>query len=479
MLHLIIWCFLDTEPGLAFHFAIPSQQVSMSLRASKFRLDALPLTTSTILFSQISQYDAADDDPDEFNIRPFYPHPRVVDASLLGDLTGGRPGAIIETEEQLELKEQILQEVATGERHYDEASSGIRLEDYGESLEDEEADFDTDDPDAIDAATLGTWTIQDIRSKYEYEWDPKDPNQVDPNYAALHQDGSRYLTETEKDEDGVEIGYDPVFGPSNPMDQRTILGVKDSFMIDARTRDETMLAPLFPEPNDPEIDFNEDVVQFRKSLDIIETYTDEFLGDAYEIPRHVAKWHGYPEQTFLEPKPYTNNRFTDPEKRTNFDAMTPWEARQKAVELARAKNAEWLPDGTSQEWHRRQREPYEKYDTLVGTLRRGDCDADMVQRVQPALQVFGSCVELLSIDIQDNEESDVGKKNVIFRFHYHGLMKNRYGMKAWMRTMMEECLDGSPFSVTNVIFETGFRKRDPAYDGGDAYYGITTAARMQ
>jgi hypothetical protein len=55
----------------------------------------------------------------------------------------------------------------------------------------------------------------------------------------------------------------------------------------------------------------------------------------------------------------------------------------------------------------------------------------------------------------------------IYRFAYHGLMKNKHGMKSWTESMLVDC----GVEVTGVIFETGFRRRDPIYDGGDAYYG--------
>lgn len=196
----------------------------------------------------------------------------------------------------------------------------------------------------------------------------------------------------------------------------------------------------------------------HSSLALYSVKIDPFLPDM-DIPRHVAKWHGYPEQMFFEPKPFTNNRFTAEKDRTNFDKLSPFRARQRAVELARAKNAEWLPSGVSQEWHRQQREPYEKYETLVGTLRKQSepMDPDILEQIQPALQVFGSCVDLLSID------ADQG----VFRFAYHGLMKNRLGMTAWMTTLLQDC----GVDVSGVIMETGFRRRDPAYDGGDHWNG--------
>jgi hypothetical protein len=376
---------------------------------------------------------------------PFYPIPRQIDEALLTFDT--RPGAIIESEEELATKDRILQEIDQGKRVYPDW-----MKDYGNFIETEEAEYDVDDPTAMDAATLGTWTIQDLKSRFDYEWDPNSGS-PDPNKLAMKEEGARFVEKNEMDDDGVEVGYDPVFGPSNPIDTRTILGAKDSFMIDDKTRDDSMLAPQFPE-NDPEVGFNEEVVQFRKSLDIMETYIDPFLPESMAIPRHVAKWHGYPDQVFLEPKNYTNNRFT--ENPTDFDAMTPFRARQKAVELARAQNAEWLPPGVSQKWHQEQRQPYDTVGTLVGTLQAGECDADLVAQIQPALQVLGSCVELLETI-----------NGTVYRFAYHGLMKNKHGMNAWTESLLVDC----GVEVTGVVFETGFRRRDPAYDGGNAYYG--------
>ena len=169
-----------------------------------------PLRTLLLQRAQPSNDTAADDDT------PQYPPPREIDESLLGDdLTGGRPGAIIETEEQLATKARILQEIEDGTRDYPDWYQ----RDYGVLTEDEEAEYDIDDPTALDSATLGTWTIQDLRSKFAYEWDPWS-GEPDPNTVELNKEGVRYLEENEKDEDGVEVGYDPIFGPSNPMDTR-------------------------------------------------------------------------------------------------------------------------------------------------------------------------------------------------------------------------------------------------------------------
>jgi hypothetical protein len=386
---------------------------------------------------------------------PYYPQPRAIDDSLkFFDLTGGRPGAIIETEEQLALKAIMLAEIDDGTRSFGPAQD-LLLQDYGELQQDVESEYDIDDPDLLDAATIGTWTIQDLRSKFEYEWDPNS-GEPDPNLVSMNQPGVRYVETNEIDDDGVEVGYDPVFGPSNPVDTRTQMGARDSYMISEDTANDEMLTPQF-QAGDLEIEYNEQVVQFRKSLDIVESYVDPFLPADMEIPRHVARWHGYPDQMFFEPKNYTNNRFTDPDQRIDYDAMDPYRARKKAVQQARAKNAEWMPAKVSLEWHRAQRQPYEEYGTSVGTLRRGECDAQLVETIQPALAVLGSCVELLSID----------QENSVYRFHYHGLMKNRHGMSCWAETLLRDC----GVTVSGVVFETGFRRRDAPYDGGDPWYG--------
>lgn len=404
--------------------------------------------------------------------RPIYPKARRTQSDGASyTFEDSRPGAIIETEDQLQVKAQILKEMMDGTRKYDQQ---VLHEIYGETMDD-----DDDDEEDVqerndgggggedsfgggvlleDATTLGTWTIADIRSRFEYEWDPHG-TVVDPNLRSLNQPGVRYVEETPKDptDPTVELGYDPMFGPSSPIDRRTIRGVQESYMIDASTRDETMLQPQFP-PQDPELEFNDQVVQFRKSLDIIETYVDPFLPSDLEVPRHVAKWHGYPEQLFLEPKPFENNRFTNEEDRTDFDSMTPYRARQKAVELARAKNAEWLPPSVSRQWHTDQRAPYEACNTNVGTLRADPMesfDPDLLEQIRPALKVFGSCAELLSA------------KDGVYRFAYHGLMKHKHGMGAWMESLLTDC----GVEPSGVVMETGFRRRDPAYDGGDHWYG--------
>lgn len=394
---------------------------------------------------------------------PVYAKPRAMDENLLQ--TDNRPGAIIETEAQLKLKDEIMQEMPS--RNYPK----WLYTDYGELKEMEEAEYDIDDPEAIDSSTLGTWTIFDLESQFEYEWHPNKSKDPDPNKAALMEPDTRYLPQNPVDEDGVEIGFTAVFGPSNPIDERTILGTKDSYMIDSRYRDDSLLTPLFPD-GDPEIEYNENVVQFRQSLELLETYIDPFLPQDMPIPRHVAKWHGYPEQVWFEPKNFTNNRFTADADRTDFDALTPFRARERAVELARAKNAEWLPDGVSQAWHQTQRQPYEDYATLMGTLRQGEIDENVREQIQPVLDVLGSCVDLLSTHEitkanNENDNTSSGSTSIIFRFAYHGLMKNKYGMKCWTESMIQDV----GVDVSNVVFETGFRRRDPAYDGGDPYYG--------
>ncbi len=378
----------------------------------------------------------------------YGPRPRAPDI-LQFDVTGGRPGAVIESEDELKRKARMMEELGSGKRRYEEPW----FDDYGYLEQEADAKYTTDDPDAIDADTLGQYDITDLNTKFDWEWNPETDS--DPNVIPTSE--GRFITETEKDEEGVEKGYDPYFGPSNPIDERTMIGTAESYMIDVRTRDEKMLTPQF-HPGDPEIDFNEEVIQYRKSMDIIESYVDSFLPAEVPVPRNVAKWYGYPEPMRYPPKNFTNNRYTQPEDLTNFDELTPYRARQKAVELARAKNAEWLPVGVSHAWHGEQRRPYEEYATLVGTLRPGKVDEEILEIIQPALKVLGSCAILLSME---------GEGNTVFRFHYHGLMKNRAGMEAWTETLIRDC----GVEVTGVVFETGFRARDPAYDGGDPYHG--------
>jgi hypothetical protein len=80
-------------------------------------------------------------------------------------------------------------------------------------------------------------------------------------------------------------------------------------------------------------------------------------------------------------------------------------------------------------------------------------------------------VDLLSIQqIKSDPRIPDDQDVLVFRFHYHGLMKNKFGMQCWTESLLQEC--GVP--VTGVIFETGFRRRDPAYDGGDPYYGYSS-----
>lgn len=358
-----------------------------------------------------------------------------------------------DTEELKSRADAIQEEMDSGTRQYPEWVT----EDYGESaLNDPFGLDDDDDPDALDPNELGQWSKADVQDKFDYEWDPlnsktPDPNLLDPNV--------KHVTQPEMDDDGVEVGYDPIFGPSNPIDTRTIVEAPDSYMVAEETRDDAMVPRIFPK-DDLELDFNKDITEFRKSLGIIETYVDPWL--KMEVPKNVARWHGYPEDEKFPAKPYTNNRFTKPEDRTPFETFTKHKARKIAVQLARAKNNEWLPDGTSQAYLSKTTESFLKYKTLVGTTQKGDCDEALVQTMQPALKVLGSVVDLLETIVNDDG-------NIVLRFHYHGLIKNKAGMAAWAEVLLrEECgLD----NVTGIIFEAGTRKRDPYYDGGDHWCG--------
>ncbi|KAL3798716.1 hypothetical protein HJC23_004467 [Cyclotella cryptica] len=345
------------------------------------------------------------------------------------------------TESDAEIRDRILQQIDSGLR------SMTGFENYGDP--EEEFVDEEDDDGAIDAATLGQWDERDLRDKFEYEWDPEkgeeDPNNLDPQF--------EYFDEVMLDDEGIEVGYDPLYGVSNPFDERTILNPPDSYVIDERTRDDRLVTPEFRE-GDPEKEINDQITSFRKSLKILETHIDPFLNQ--EVPSHTAKWHGYPEQLSFPEQDYHNNRFTKPEDRTDFDALGPAKARVVAVQMARKKNNEWLPEGVSAEYHRRKTAVYKEKGILTGSTLPGKADPEVVAKIRPALEVLGDVVELLSIEAE-----------TVFRFKYHGLIKNKRGMEAWAGVLIRNC----DVDCTGVVFETGFRKRDPWYDGGSHWYG--------
>jgi len=353
-------------------------------------------------------------------------------------------------EEQAEedrIRDAILAEVDAGLRQ-GSAPPGLELDDYGDP--DDDAFPEDVDDDALDASELGQWTAADFLDRFDYEWDgpasgEPDPNALDPTF--------EYVATSPVDEDGIEVGWNPLYGASNPIDTRTILDPPDSYVIDERTRDPARVPRAFPE-GDLEETANAEITAFRKSLKIIDTYEDPFL--KAPVPRHTAKWHGYEEELSFPPQNFTNNRFTKDEDRTDFDALGPARARQVAVQMARAKNNEWLPAGYTREWDARKKAIYHEKGVITGSLLPGEIDADIEAQIRPALEVLGDVVELLSIEL-----------GTVFRFKYHGLIKNKRGMEAWAGQLIRDC----DVECTGVVFETGNRKRDPAYDGGDHWYG--------
>eukprot|EP00594_Rhizosolenia_setigera_P009876 CAMPEP_0178956690 /NCGR_PEP_ID=MMETSP0789-20121207/10433_1 /TAXON_ID=3005 /ORGANISM="Rhizosolenia setigera, Strain CCMP 1694" /LENGTH=448 /DNA_ID=CAMNT_0020638725 /DNA_START=91 /DNA_END=1437 /DNA_ORIENTATION=- len=304
---------------------------------------------------------------------------------------------------------------------------------------DDEGSSSSTSGDFIDPSELGIYSEKDYEAKHPLEWDYDGP---DPN---IPSDAYEYVSEKQHDEEGVEIGWDPIFGPSNPIDERTIVTQMDSYMIDDKTKDETMLTPLFPDPNDPEIEFNDEVKNIRKDLKIVETYTDEYLN--VEVPRNVAKWYGYPQELSYPKKDFMNNRYTKPEDKTDFTKLTPFRARKKAVELARSTTNEWLPEGKSYEYHKSKQEIYKLKGIKVGSLEKGEMDATITAKIAPVLRVLGGVAELLEI---------YGEDLTVFRFHYYGPLKNKRGMAAWTETMIRDV----GVECTGVVFETGGRLRD-------------------
>jgi hypothetical protein len=143
--------------------------------------------------------------------------------------------------------------------------------------EDDGAEYDIDDPEVIGVDDSGFAQSLCVRVG-SVQW------RTDPNVVEMNQK-VRYVEEAHMDTDGVEVGYEPIFGPSNPIDTRTILGAKDFYMMDDRTRADSMMLPVFPQ-DDTEIGYNQDVALFRKSLDIMEPYVDPFLSEL-EILRRI------------------------------------------------------------------------------------------------------------------------------------------------------------------------------------------------
>jgi len=337
---------------------------------------------------------------------------------------------------------KILSEVDDGKRDF----PGWFYEEYQEESYDElEVD---DDPSAIDPESLGKWDENDLKGRFDYEYDPSrgdsDPNDLDPKF--------EHITEVPVDEEGIEIMYDPIFGRSNPIDSRTIINPPDSYIIDDETRDDAIVTPTFHD-GDLEIEANSDFKTFRKSLKIVDTYMDPYLNMA--VPRHSAKWYGYPEKMSYPDKPELENRFTKPEDKTDFSKLTVYQARKKAIELARSKNNEWLPVGKSVEFHNSKTEIFKTKGVLTGSLMKGDIDEKVKSKIYSVLEILGKSAELLEIN------------DTTFRFHYHGLIKNKRGMAAWTETLIRDC----GVECTGVVFETGWRKRDPYYDGGDKWFG--------
>ena len=363
-------------------------------------------------------------------------------SSLLMSDDSGAMFAPQESVNDRQKSENILNEIGDGSRSYPDWF----YEEYQEELLDElEED---DDVSAIDPETLGKWDETDLEGRLEYEFDPAkgdaDPNILDPKFD--------HVTTVPVDEEGIELMYDPIFGRANPIDERTIVNPQDSYVIDDETRDDAIVTPTFHD-GDIEIDTNADFKAFRKSLKIVDTYIDPYL--KLEVPRYQAKWYGYPEKMGYPDKPELENRFTKEEDKTDFTKLTVYQARKKAIELARSKNNEWLPKGKSIAFHNSRTDIFKEKGILTGSLMKGDIDEKVKAKIQPALDILGRSAMLLEI----NETT--------FRFHYHGLIKNKRGMAAWTETLIRDC----GVECTGVVFETGWRKRDPYYDGGDKWFG--------
>ena len=108
---------------------------------------------------------------------------------------------IREKQEQRQRGEAILNEIESGDRPMPK----WYYEDFVEEVEEVE-----DDPNVIAVDEWGAWDERDLGGPNMIgDWDPEkdaDPNVLDPEF--------EYVQEIPKDEDGVELGYDPNFGTS-------------------------------------------------------------------------------------------------------------------------------------------------------------------------------------------------------------------------------------------------------------------------
>jgi len=325
------------------------------------------------------------------------------------------------------------------------------VDEFPSNLNDDEDDIDIynevpEDPDDYDnvySEQLGTWNDDDLNCKSKYDF--VELSETDPN---LLQPDLEYIENPEVDDDGVELGWDPMYGPSNPFDKRTIVTPVESYIIDPKCSDPAMVAPKFKnmdQDENPEVNLDQHVTQVRKDMKLIESYTDPWLNES--VPRNIAPWYGHPEKEFPK-KDFMNNRFTKPEDKTDFTVLDPYRARKKAMEMARSRNNEWLPDGVSQAQKLKRNAIFKEKEVLVGSLKKGEIDEAVMEQIQPALKIFGNSVELLQINKGDTFQ--------VFRFHYKAAMKNRRGMAAWMGVLIRDC----DVECTGVVFEIGGRERD-------------------
>jgi len=305
-----------------------------------------------------------------------------------------------------------------------------------------ETETSEDDNEFMDADSLGVYSEEDYNCLTEYEWE--DPN-TDPNIPPTHLE---YIPKAEVDEEGIEVGWTPQFGASNPIDTRTVITPVESYMVDPQTRKESMFSLMFIDDNDPDIQMLQHVEKVRRDMKLVDTFIDPWL--EAPVPRHVAKWYGYPEETSFPKKDFMNNRFTKPEDKTDFTVLKPYRARKTAIEMARSHTNEWLPEGASRARKLKRQAVFKEKGILVGSLKKGEMDPTIVKQIQPALNVLGSSVELLQISEGASDELTV------FRFHYKGAMKNRRGMAAWTETLIRDC----GVECTGVVFETGGRGKD-------------------
>lgn len=183
--------------------------------------------------------------------------------------------------------------------------------------------------------------------------------------------------------------------------------------------------------------FDEEELESKKELE----YWELAQSDS-EDPRFKPRW---------DPDPPSKYNYKNP---PNSGGGFTWDKIRDRAEWHQFD--ENLRLKTEEGWHRFDYKEVQVredlFDVNAANLTHGHIDPRVVERIQPCLTVLGKAVELL--------EADDG----VVRFLYHGLIRDKVGVEAYAKMLMEE--NGYP-EIKSVLCECR-RVRD--YDGFEASY---------